>query len=51
MAADWPPAGPEPAADSENCEPDFGLGWVFTDLDETPMIMHNGRTGGYYAFF
>lgn len=50
MAADWPPLALSLQPDSENCEPDFGLGWVFTDLDETPMIMHNGRTGGYYAF-
>jgi D-alanyl-D-alanine-carboxypeptidase/D-alanyl-D-alanine-endopeptidase len=50
MAADWPPLALSLQPYSENCEPDFGLGWVFTDLDEAPMIMHNGRTGGYYAF-
>jgi len=50
MAADWPPLALSLQPDSKNCEPNFGLGWVFTDLDEAPMIMHNGRTGGYYAF-
>jgi len=50
MAADWPPLALSLQPYSENCEPNFGLGWVFTDLDGAPMIMHNGRTGGYYAF-
>lgn len=50
MAADWPPLALSLQPQSENCEPNFGLGWVFTDLENFPMVMHNGRTGGYYAF-
>lgn len=50
MAADWPPLALSLQPQSEDCEPNFGLGWVFTDVDGAPMIMHNGRTGGYYAF-
>lgn len=50
MAADWPPLALSLQPYSEYCEPNFGLGWVFTDLEDAPMVMHNGRTGGYYAF-
>jgi len=50
MAADWSPLALSLQPYSETCEPNFGLGWVFTDLEGAPMIMHNGRTGGYYAF-
>ncbi len=50
MAADWPPLALSLQPHSEDCEPNFGLGWVFTDLEDAPMIMHNGGTGGYYAF-
>lgn len=50
IAADWPPLALSLQPHSENCAPNFGLGWVFTELEDAPMIMHNGRTGGYYAF-
>jgi len=50
IAADWPPLALSLQPHSEDCEPNFGLGWIFTELEDTPMIMHNGRTGGYYAF-
>lgn len=50
MAADWPPLALSLQPQNAGCEPNFGLGWIFTDLEDTPMIFHNGRTGGYYAF-
>ena len=50
MAADWPPLALSLQPQSEDCEPNFGLGWVFTNLEAAPIVMHNGRTGGYYAF-
>jgi D-alanyl-D-alanine-carboxypeptidase/D-alanyl-D-alanine-endopeptidase len=50
MATDWPPLALSLQPHSEDCEPNFGLGWVLTELEDAPMIMHNGRTGGYYAF-
>jgi len=50
MAADWPPLALSLQPPSEDCDPNFGLGWIFTELEDAPMIMHNGRTGGYYAF-
>jgi hypothetical protein len=50
MAADWPPLALSLQPHSEDCEPNFGLGWIFTDLEDAPMVMHNGGTGGYYAF-
>ncbi|HEY9817462.1 MAG TPA: serine hydrolase domain-containing protein [Candidatus Obscuribacterales bacterium] len=50
MAADWPPLALSLQPYSKDCEPNFGLGWVFTELEDAPMVMHNGRTGGYYAF-
>ncbi|MFQ4136160.1 serine hydrolase domain-containing protein [Nodosilinea sp. PGN35] len=50
MAADWPPLALSLQPQSEDCEPNFGLGWIFTELEGAPLIMHNGRTGGYYAF-
>ena len=50
MVADWPPLALSLRPYSEDCEPNFGLGWIFADVEGAPMIMHNGRTGGYYAF-
>lgn len=50
IAADWPPLALSLQPQSEDCESNFGLGWIFTELEDAPMIMHNGRTGGYYAF-
>ncbi|TVQ15991.1 MAG: hypothetical protein EA367_21225 [Leptolyngbya sp. DLM2.Bin15] len=50
IAADWPPLALSLQPRSEDCEPNFGLGWIFAELEDAPMIMHNGRTGGYYAF-
>jgi D-alanyl-D-alanine-carboxypeptidase/D-alanyl-D-alanine-endopeptidase len=50
MAADWPPLAISLQPDSEDCEPNFGLGWIFTELEDAPLVMHNGGTGGYYAF-
>lgn len=50
MAADWPPLALSLQPQSEDCEPNFGLGWIFTDLEDAPMVMHNGGTGGFYAF-
>lgn len=50
IAADWPPLALSLQPQSEACEPNFGLGWIFTELEDAPMVMHNGRTGGYYAF-
>jgi CubicO group peptidase (beta-lactamase class C family) len=50
IAADWPPLALSLQPYSEGCEPTFGLGWIFTELEDAPMIMHNGGTGGYYAF-
>jgi hypothetical protein len=50
MAADWPPLALSLQPHGEDCEPNFGLGWIFTELEDVPLVMHNGRTGGYYAF-
>ncbi|MGF1518788.1 MAG: serine hydrolase domain-containing protein [Nodosilinea sp.] len=48
MAADWPPLALSLQLQNEDC--DFGLGWIFAEREDAPMVMHNGRTGGYYAF-
>lgn len=50
MAADWPPLALSLQPYGEGCDPNFGLGWILTELEDAPMVMHNGRTGGYYAF-
>lgn len=50
LAEDWPPLALSLQPHSADCEPNFGLGWVFTDLEDAPMVFQNGRTGGYYAF-
>ncbi|WP_052051071.1 serine hydrolase domain-containing protein [Leptolyngbya sp. KIOST-1] len=50
MAADWPPLALSLQIPDTDCQPNVGLGWIFTALGDAPMVMHNGRTGGYYAF-
>ncbi|NJL50025.1 MAG: beta-lactamase family protein [Leptolyngbyaceae cyanobacterium SM2_5_2] len=45
MAADWPPLALSLQPQSEACEPNFGLGWILTEREDAPMVMHNGRTG------
>ncbi len=53
MAADWPPMALSLTAPTSPCpadQPSFGLGWISNTFDDEPAILHNGRTGGYYAF-
>lgn len=51
MAADWSPM----ARSLQSYEPRgdrgaMGLGWIIDSLEGQQLIMHNGQTGGYYAF-
>lgn len=53
MAADWPPMALSLRSHPHVCpidQPSFGLGWIFNSFDDMLAIMHNGSTGGYYAF-
>ena len=51
IAADWPPLALSLQPHSEACAPNFGLGWVFTELENAPMIMHNGlRAPGQHCW-
>jgi len=52
LAAEGGPLGMslEPAWTDEAAGRAAGLGWAISAVDGEPMIWHNGRTGGFYAF-